>query len=160
MAELFKIPHLQAVLQEMAADLAENYRDQLGRSGRNASRNLLNSVTARVALDRNVWEVQLSLLEYWKYIEYGTRPHWPPPEKILEWITVKPVIPRPGRDGRIPTPKQLAYLIGRKIARVGTEGKPDLQETVERLMPWYERKISEALGTDASEYIKTTFMGQ
>lgn len=156
---LFSAAHLQAVLAEMAEDLSVNYREKLTESGRNASRALYNSVTARVETDGGAYEVRLSLLEYWKYIEHGTRPHWPPVSKILEWIKVKPVIPRPDRNGRIPSQKSLAYLIARKISRVGTEGKPDLKNTVDKVLPWYMSRIAEALGRDVQEYVTRVFQG-
>lgn len=156
---LFSASHLREVLGEMAEDLAANYRDQLLRSDRVASRALYNSVSARVEANGHAWEVKMSMLEYWKYIERGTRPHWPPVSKILEWVQIKPVIPRPGRDGRVPTPKQLAYLIARKIAREGTEGKPDLKDTVDRVLAWYLPRISEALGKDALQYVTQVFEG-
>jgi len=156
---LFSAENLRAVLGEMAKDMAVNYREQLQRSGRPASWNLYNSVSGRAVVDGHVWEVQLSLLEYWKYIEYGTRPHWPPVSKILEWVKVKPVIPHPDKHGRIPSQKSLAYLIARKISRFGTEGKPDLKNTVDKLLSWYMEKISEALARDAAGFVHAVFGG-
>jgi hypothetical protein len=46
--------------------------------------------------------ISLNLQDYWKYVEDGTRPHFPPIEDILQWIKVKPVLPRK-RKGKLPT---------------------------------------------------------
>ena len=112
-----------------------------------------DSVRCVVEAGVSSYEVVLSLEEYWKYVEYGTRPHWPPVSAILRWVQVKPVIPRPGADGRIPTQKQLAYLIARKISRVGTEGSDDLRRTLEEVNAEYFPQLEEALAQDASEYV-------
>ena len=72
----------------------------------------------------------------------------------MKWIEVKPVIPRPGANGRIPTPKQLAFLIGRKISQEGTTGTHDLAQTMEEILPWWREQISQALGHDMENYIR------
>ena len=41
-------------------------------------------------------------------------------EKIKEWVRRKPVVPRPGLNGKIPTLSQLAYMITRSIHQRGT----------------------------------------
>ena len=108
----------------------------------------------RVVQDGKAIEVQLTLQDYWKYIEDGTRPHFPPLDRILEWIRVKPVIPRPDDKGRIPTPQQLAYLIGRKINEEGTEGSKDLHDALEVINAEYRERIAAALGHDMQNYIR------
>lgn len=72
----------------------------------------------------------------------------------MNWISVKPIIPRPDSDGRIPTPKQLSFLIGRKIMEEGIEPFPALQTTKEELDKIYHEKLSAALGHDVSNYIR------
>ena len=100
-------------------------------------------------------EITLQLQDYWKYIEDGRKPgKFPPVGAIMRWIEVKPVIPRPNDFGKIPTPKQLAYLIGRKIERDGIEPFPALKTTKEELDKLYHEKISVALGHDVSNYIR------
>ena len=57
-------------------------------------------------------------------------------------------------NGKLPTTKQLAYLIGRKIATEGTTGTHDLEKTKTDILSWYKDKLSEALGHDVSNYIR------
>lgn len=145
---LISFDNLMAVLQQYGESIRNEYQDNLIRSGRIASGNLLNSVEFEVIQDKRRFKVNLLLAEYWKYIEDGTRPHFPPVSVLLEWIKVKPVIPRPDANGRIPTPKQLAYLIGRKIANEGTEGSQDLQKASKTINDEWREKIAEAFTKD------------
>lgn len=150
---LIDFEELRKVLEDLANDVAEAYKDELTRHDHIASRKLIDSIKTQVVVGENAYEVTMTLEDYWKYVEYDTRPHFPPPNAILKWIEVKPVIPRPDANGRIPTPKQLAYLIGRKIANEGTEGTHDLQKSKDNIIPWYKEKISAALGRDMERYI-------
>ena len=153
--ELFDPTALVEILRELGENVREGYVNKLIRNGRPTTENTLAStVTSQVEVNGTTYSVVLNLQEYWKYVEEGTRPHWPPPSAILHWIEVKPVIPRPDEKGRIPTPKQLAYLIGRKIAREGTKGTHDLRETTDTLLGYYEDRIKEALETDCLRYIE------
>ena len=83
-----------------------------------------------------------------------TEPHWPPPSAILKWIMAKPVLPRPMKNGKLPTPQQLAFLIGRKIAVFGTEGIPDLTDSVQDMNTAFRERIAEALAADMGGYIR------
>lgn len=153
MDELIELNELTLVLQEYAQEVRNTYQDNLIRSDRIASGDLLNSVEFNVEKNGNVYEVSLQLQDYWKYIEKGTRPHWPPVSKILQWIQVKPILPRPGKNGQIPTPQQLAYLISRKIAKNGTKGSADLERAKSSVMDTYRARIEIALGHDLESYI-------
>ena len=136
MAQLIDFDELNAVLTEYGEAVKQQYIDNLKRDGRPASGDLIQSITTRVVTGDREWVVEMSLKDYWKYIEYGTRGWYtgntsrkfPPPSAILRWIQVKPVLPRPDAKGRIPSPKSLAYLIGRKIRDFGTRGRADLTE--------------------------------
>jgi hypothetical protein len=62
----------------------------------------------------------LWLQDYWKYVEYGRKAGtFPNLDAIKRWIRNKPVLPT-AYNGKIPTIDTLAYLIGRKIEREGT----------------------------------------
>ena len=152
MYENMTFDNLREVLRDFAHDVGENYAAVIESNRHNASRTLSNSATdpmrQKVTLEAGSMVVSFDLPEYWKYIENGTRPHWPPLDAIAKWIEIKPVIPRPMDNGKIPTTKQLAYLIGRKIARVGTEGTHDLETARDRTFVWWRDRIGEALARD------------
>lgn len=157
MADMLNFDNVLKVLQDYAVEVRNLYQDSLIRHDRIASGGLLNSAECRVDVGDRSFEVVMSLEDYWRYVEEDTRPHWPPVSAILRWVQIKPVIPRPDAAGRIPAPKQLAYLIGRKIAREGTKGSHDLADAVAEMNNRYRERLSEALGADISAYITYVF---
>ena len=138
-----------ATLDEYAERAKELYKRKLTEKGINASYKLLNSVETVVRRNDDEFTVTINLEDYWIYVENGRGPgKFPPIDKILEWIRVKPVIPYTDSRGRLPTEEQLAFLIARKIAEQGTEGRNVLFETVDELNRYYLPKLQQALDRD------------
>lgn len=105
-------------------------KDRLARDNTNASGTLSKSIRDIVKYDGKYISVAISLEDYWKYVENGRKAgKFPPINKIKEWIRIKPVIPYT-KNNKLPTENQLAYLIGRKIARKGTPANPFLAPTI------------------------------
>lgn len=154
--EELRFDNLRKALDEYGRALVDQYKRGLSEGEINASGGLSDSVRYIMSVNGNTYEIDLSLADYWKYIEYGTRPHFPPVDAILNWIRVKPILPRE-YGGRLPTEKQLAYLIGRKIANEGTEAKEVLQDSIERINDIYLEKIYDAIDRDL-EGVATVIM--
>lgn len=161
--ELLSYDHTRAVLEELAEEIRRNYREHLMDEGHYTTLGnevrLVDSITAKVTFNGQEFVGTLTMNDYWKYVEEDTAPHWPPRDAILRWVEIKPVIPRPDSRGRIPSPQQLAFLIGRKIAQTGTDGTHDLQKSKDAIIPFYVPKIQEALRQDLYEYI-TKYMDE
>lgn len=163
MREILGFWHLQEALEEIGKEVVKVYKEKLSTpdaSGftRIASGQLVNTMNFLVARDdREIW-IELHLQDYWKYLEYGTKPHWPPVDAIRDWIKIKPVLPRPDKNGKLPTEQQLAYLIGRKISREGTQPYLDYNETLNTLNNWIDRKIEDAVSQDIEEDIDFIFI--
>lgn len=157
MEELIKWTNLQRVLGEFAVELRNRYQDNLIRDNKIATGNLLNSVDYKVQYDdRAIW-VELHLEDYYRWVENGRAPgKFPPPDKIMEWIRIKPIIPD-DRGGRLPTEQQLAFLIGRKIAEEGIEPGNQLHNAMDDIYPQFEEKIDEAIAQDISDSIEIIF---
>ena len=110
--------------------VAELYRRQLEADGVNAS-GALSTFTTEYEWNGEHFILYFNLVEYWKYAENGRGPgRFPPIDAIRNWIQVKPVVPVPDARGKIPTTNQLAFLISRKIAREGTQGKHSLTKAM------------------------------
>ena len=155
--ELIQFTRTEAVLREYGERVAELYREGMRRNGHftMSPDTLINHVDVVVENDHGGGlAVSLLLAEYWKYVEWGTRPHLPPKGALLEWIRLKPVLPHPDDRGRIPTPEQLDDLIRWKIAQEGTTGTEDLEAAMvaanERYLPRIEDAIVEDIG-DSTE---------
>lgn len=158
MAEpLLNFENVRKVLEDYADWVAKHYKANLLDSDRNASGKLSSSIRAYVEAGDRWFEVRMDLEKYWEYVEYNTRPHFPPVEAIQKWIDIKPVIPRPDSQGRIPTTKQLAFLIARKISQVGTRGIPDLGDVEDRADEYFRPRLEEALQADVGAYITRVF---
>lgn len=174
MNELINFTELQQVLQDYAKEAEEIYKYQISLGGKNASRKLTDTIKSNIVVGNQAYEVSLTLQEYWKYIEYGRqgtissplkaypdafppgKAAFPPVKEILNWISVKPILPRPDDEGNMQRlrPKSLAFLIGRKILQHGIEPHPALHRTIEELDKIYHEKLSVALGHDVSNYIR------
>lgn len=149
---------VQKVLTDFVELMRDGYKERLASEGINASGSLSNSVTANVEMDGTVFEVSLTLNEYWKYIEGGRPPtqnngNGELRRNILQWIKVKPVLPKPF-NGKLPTEEQLAYLISRKIHREGYEGKEPLKKTFEELEDMLKSDLEIAFAEDIAEDIE------
>lgn len=134
--------------------LADDYKEKLKNEGITASGKLVNSVKVLFKNSGTLYEVSLQLEDYYKYIEGGrgaTRNNGDGELRraILDWIRVKPILPRP-YNGKLPTENQLAYLISRKIHKLGYEGKQPLKRTLDENKDAIYRDIEKALKKDLS----------
>ena len=145
------------VLKEYAIELRNTLQDSYITDDRIATGDLLNSVEYIIEKDDRQIEVSLQLEEWWKYVEEGTKPHFPPPYAMLNYIKAKPILPKPDRNGKLPTPNQLAYLIGRKISEVGTTGTHNVRDTVRLMNERYEEKIGQAISEDINNELDVIF---
>ena len=145
------------VLKDYAIELRNTLQDSYINDDRIATGDLLNSVEYIIEKDDRQIEVSLQLEEWWKYVEEDTKPHFPPPDAMLNYIKAKPILPKPDRNGKLPTPNQLAYLIGRKISEVGTTGTHNVRDTVRLMNERYEEKIGQAISEDINNELDVIF---
>ena len=121
------------LIQELSAAIkraADKYRKILETDGIKATGGM-QEFTTEFELNDEKFVLYFNMPEYWKYVEYGRKPgKFPPIDKIRQWIKVKPVLPRPGKNGKLPTENQLAFLIARKIAKKGIPATHSLSKTV------------------------------
>ena len=149
-----KWTHLRQVLEDFADYFIQGARDNLQGNGSNASYTLYDSFEKIIVVDDEHFSVSIALEDYWTYVENGRGPgKFPPVSKIEEWISVKPISPYPGKDGKIPSVDQLTYLIGRKIATEGTDPQPFFQPAKDDAISRFEEAISLAIDEDVTEFV-------
>lgn len=169
-------PHLEQVLVEFGSALLNQYQDYLvyndtpynerphwnrEQERHIATGRLFNTASFIVEKQGVQYQVSMNLADYWKNVEFGTEPHTPPYDDILNWVRVKPVIPRPynslkdaAKANELPTPEALAYMITRAISIAGTAGSHDLKAALEDTFIFeYEQKIQEAAAQDFAELV-------
>lgn len=149
MDKLIDLPHVQAVMEEMAIAIRNEYQDNLIRNDRIASGDLLNNIEYEITRGDFTYTIYVKMKDYWYYVENGRKAgKWPPIQNILDWIKIKPVLPRPNAEGKLPTPQQLAFLIARKIGEEGTEGTQDLRKATDTIWDTFEDRLYEAIDED------------
>lgn len=117
-------------IRNICEQIAQVYRDKMSNAGYDPNGELMK-FTWVTEYNGNLFQLYFNLPQYWQYAEYGRRPgKFPPPNEILKWIQFKRIVPS-SHSGKIPTTGQLVYLISRKIALKGTQGKHLLQETID-----------------------------
>ena len=140
---------VRKVLTEYKTRFEELVKTKIQEKDKIASGNLLASISTKIEVDGSVYTVILNSLNYLKYLETGTKPHWPPSEPILQWVKDKRLPTRElTGDKSLPTEKQLAYLVRRKISKEGTEKNFIIAETIEELNEIYLKRLQEALAID------------
>ena len=149
MDKLIDLPHVQAVMEEMAIAIRNEYQDNLIRNDRIASGDLLNNIEYEVTRGDFTYTIYVKMKDYWYFVENGRKVgKWPHIDNILNWIKIKPVLPRPNAKGKLPTPQQLAFLIARKIGEEGTEGTQDLRKATDTIWDTFEDRLYEAIDED------------
>ena len=144
--------NLLNALSEYKNAVAVHYKDRLVADDKKATGQLINSISTEIKVGSDTFEVVLNVVDYFKYVEEGRKSgKFPPPNAILKWINVKPVIPRP-IHGKLPTQQQLAFLIGRKIATEGIEAGHQLRDTVQAINAEFIPKLEAALQEDFDAY--------
>jgi hypothetical protein len=160
MNTLINFENTERALMEYRDAVVNLYRSNLLREDHVATHRLMDNIQYVFTQGNDSIEVSLMLKDYWKYVEYDTRPHFPPigngdPDTgILNWVRVKRLVDKARPyNGKLPTEKQLAYLIARKISREGTKGTHDLQEALDQVDRQFEGKIGEAIGKDLNNVL-------
>lgn len=148
--------NLKKALEDYMNDVARVYKAKLTSDGHKATGKLIGSIKAEVKIGATQYTGELRLEDYWKYIEFGTKPHWPPKNAILKWIHAKPILPK-AINGITPTQDQLAFLIGRKISQTGTKAGGELGDTIDEINAAYKPVLERALETDLAGELTVVF---
>ena len=159
----FTFPETERVLEKLAASMVERMKTKLAEPRdpngwhTNASGTLSGSI--KYIPDKlPELEIDISLEDYWKYVEYGTRPHWTGVKRLLDWIKIKPVIPEVRNGKKAPTIEQLSYMIQRKIAREVTPAQQFFWNSVDETTTEFQAEIEAALEKDMDRNIDSIIL--
>ena len=145
-------PHLQKVMEEYAMYLLNSTKSNLPDTYRIKSK--LNFV---FDIDGNFYEIVFHAPDYFRWVENGRGPGKNPPIKAIEdWITIKHITPYPTAKGKLPTKKQLAFLISRAIGRDGTKATPTfaLSRSLDEDRAYWNDQIDRAVFEDVNDNIE------
>lgn len=117
-------------IQGLVNQIAEAYRATLRNDGKVATGRLSN-FSVDIDQDNRWFSIVFELEDYWKYVENGRAAgKFPPIDSIVQWMHVKPIVPK-AYGNKVPSTRQVAFMIGRKIANEGTKPTKALQNTLE-----------------------------
>ena len=154
------------ILDSFGKQFIDAYRAGLDKKNANASKNLYNSLNFEVKIGKQSISLDILLNDYWKYLEYGCKgmetsypdayypAHFPPTKAIEEWIKIKPVTPEKKEGEKLPTQKQLAYLISRSIYQKGIEPRFIFRDAVDDVWEQLKDALNEAIEKDVENNIK------
>lgn len=158
--------HLRAVLENFAVYFQNKLQQNMMKNGSNASGNLVNSFRTEVKIGEDTYEVGINLADYWYYVNNGRGPtkntgNGSLLSKIEEWIRVKKIVPHVGviKTGKqagkqyLPTIKQLAFLITRKIHREGYKGTHFFDEAKADSIAYFQESIDLAIKEDVESWV-------
>lgn len=166
MDDLLRFDNFIQALRQYQMAVVEGYRDKVIIDGHIATGSLINDIECpAVEIENNVYSVSIKVKDYFDYVEKGVNgtekdqgsPYsfnpskkMIPPNVVLEWIRVKHILPRPDRNGHIPSRRSLAYIMAKSIHEKGIEPGNELKKTLEELNDEWTTKILQALTKDLS----------
>ena len=169
MDTLLKFTQLQQALYDYQQAVRINYTDEIIMDGHLATQQLINQIkTPEIEINGYHYEVTIELLPYWKFVERGVNgtdndqgsPYSFHPDKemipqdvVLKWLKVKQILPKPNKDGKLPTMKSLAWVIAHSIHEKGIEAGNELKKTLQEMNADWTVRISEAVTKDLSESV-------
>lgn len=138
---------LHRAMNDAVKQLEAKAKDNITANNSLASGQLRQGITSEVTITpreiTGVVRAQAQGANGYNYapaVEYGTRPHWPPLEPLVEWVRLKHLAGSysvkshrrlGGAVRRLDEDTQLARAIQRKIARRGTKARPFMEPAFE-----------------------------
>lgn len=145
---------IEKILYKIGMDVAMDYQNELRSLGSVATGTLANTVDFNVEVNGGTYKIYLLLEDYWKYVEEGREPgKFPNVGKLMEWIKVVNILPRPLPDGSLPTQELLVYMIRNRIKTKGIEAKPALKNALNKNQDMLT-KAKAAIGNGLNKEIK------
>lgn len=161
------------VLEDFGNDFVELVLQQIEEKDGIASGEMYNSLGYHIEETENGLTLFLTHTDYFQYWNDGTEPHFPPLPAIETWVEQKGLAEnaRPMRIVRkwswtlksgevkynakevdiLPTVKQIAFMVARKISIEGTEPRSAFEYAYNNLIGVYEPLIIEAYTEDMME---------
>lgn len=152
---------------DISQKIVDLYKENLLHAGME-TRGQLYNFKWNVDFNGQIYQLIFKLPPEWQWVEYGRRPSakMPPVDAIMNWITVKKLVPR-ARNGKVPTTKSLAFAIAKKIQKEGFyspghHGKFPLQKSLQEGTPYIQElanEISKLLMKEVKEDVIKIFDG-
>ena len=123
----------EAIKWELVAELKEEVTTHDG-----MLRNSISVGNSEVVGNESTgFELQLAMLNYWSYVEFGSAPHWTSVENLKKWAKDKL------------GDENAAYALQKYIAKYGTKPHPFIRKVIDNKLDDIIYNAIKALGADA-----------
>ena len=140
-------------MKNICQQIADIYKNKMQQAGYDQQGELMR-FTWVTEYNVEMFALYFILPDYWEFAENGRKPgKFPPPDTILKWIQFKRLVPK-AYNGKVPSTNQLVYLISRKIAQKGTQGKHLLQQTIDETYDTLVDKLVEAISNQLEKELE------
>lgn len=152
--ERIEFNNVQTLLDEFGREFVEDLKTRMVKGKKNATWNLYNSLRTTTGQTGDEIELDLHHLEYMQYVEYDTRPHWAPIQPLVQWVSDKKIPTRESTGNKkLPTEKQVAYMVQHKIAKEGTKGTGFIRELQIENFPQWKKRLQQAIDADVAAFM-------
>lgn len=165
MTDKIKWTHTTEVLENWGQKLIQEYRGNLSSDGHNYTNNLEQTLKYFVRAGKTSLILELNLNAYYKFLERGrgktdNKGGGVVVREIAKWLKIKHILPRPNKNGKLPTQTQLAYAIATNIhkgegfkKKDGSYYKP-LQKAMDSVKVQFMDALHNAIELDVTENVK------
>lgn len=131
------------VLESYGRDAVESMRNILVTSGKDATGNLINSLSYQVSVDGDDLTLEFSMAEHGKFVESGRKPNsLPPPVSALTpWLAIRGI------------PQSAGFAVARSIGKKGIPPVPFFETSVESGREKLIADLEIAFAQDLEAYI-------
>ena len=131
---------IQGAVFEFGGLLANELNIYLNREDLVVSRKMQDSIEFRVRRESGDLEVLVGpTIEYAEYVHEGTKPHFPPPAELIDWVDQR------GFASGAGTLEERAELLAWHIFQHGTEPNPFLDRFNQQKGDQFAEKFSDVL---------------
>lgn len=132
MAIVFDMAQVKESARRALEGLGIDAVEQMQKTVPFASGHLKDNIDFKVTEEGDKIVLEINMPFYAKFVEYGTPPHFPPLEAIVEWCVSKGI------------PIEAAYPIAKAMSEQGTRPQPFIRPYINNRMP---RDLKKNLGT-------------
>lgn len=132
-------------LEQIGTEMGTLYKEGLVQGGVSAQGTLYNSVGYSIRFESGGIGLFFEASDYWIWVERGRAAgKMPPINAIQKWIISRGIPDKPG----------LAFLIARKIGRLGIEPRPILNRLIQNKKQEWIDNINRSIKLDIKEILK------
>lgn len=143
MTENIEFNKLREVLERYKEQFKLNVANILQMNGNVASGKLIDTIGQEfnITITDDWLSLEVSMEDYYLYLDAGTQPHWAPIQPIKDWIAVKGLPLNP-------------YAVRANIAKYGTKAHPYLEEAKTITENQLLDEVAYAIEEDFGDYVE------